>query len=169
LLEEHNRIAQLVQSGETIVDMFCGVGPFPIHIAKQKDAEIIAIDINPSAIALLRESIDLNRLVGTIEPIIADARKYISSVELSADRVIMNHPSGASEYVHDACSILKSGGIMHYYDFIGGDSPEDAVKEKVIRLVEQAGRSVKQIDLIRRVRDSAPYEYQMVADVVITE
>jgi tRNA (guanine37-N1)-methyltransferase len=169
LLEEHNRIAQLVQPGEIIVDMFCGVGPFAIHIAKQKEAKIISIDINSSAIDLLRESIELNRLVGTIEPIIADSRKYIRSVELSADRVIMNHPSGASEYVSDACSILKSGGIMHYYDFVGGESPEDTLKEKVVQLVEKTGRMVKQIDLIRRVRDSAPHEYQMVADVVITE
>lgn len=167
LLEEHNRIAQLVKSGEIIVDMFCGVGPFAIHIAKRTDARIIAIDINKSAIDLLCESIEINKLVGTILPVVADARDYIHTNELSADRVIMNHPSGASEFVGEACSILKLGGIMHYYDFIGGDTPEDSLKEKIVGLVEKQNRKVKKINLIRRVRDSAPHEFQMVADVII--
>ncbi|MBE0525628.1 MAG: class I SAM-dependent methyltransferase family protein [Candidatus Thorarchaeota archaeon] len=169
LLEEHNRIAQLVQSGEVIVDMFCGVGPFAIHIAKQKEAKIISIDINQSAINLLCESIGLNKLVGTILPVVADAHDYVNTNKLSVDRVIMNHPSGASNFVGDACSILKPGGIMHYYDFIGGATPEETLKEKVTRLVENEGRNVKSIDLVRRVRDSAPHEFQMVADVVIQE
>ncbi len=169
LLEEHNRIAQLVQPDEIVVDMFCGVGPFAIHISKQKEAKVIAIDINQSAIDLLCESIGLNKLVGTILPVVADTRDYVNSNKLSADRVIMNHPSGASDFVGDACNILKPGGTMHYYDFIGGDTPEDTLKEKVTKLVESEGRKVKSIDLVRRVRDSAPYEFQMVADVVIQE
>jgi len=169
LLEEHNRIAQLVQSGEIIVDMFCGVGPFAIHIAKKIDAKVIAIDINKSAIDLLCESIGMNKLVGTIIPVVADAHDYVKSNELSVDRVIMNHPSGASDFVGEACNILKPGGTMHYYDFVGGDTPEDSLKKKVTGLVEKEGRKVKKIDLIRRVRDSAPYEFQMVADIILQE
>ncbi|MBE0526277.1 MAG: class I SAM-dependent methyltransferase family protein, partial [Candidatus Thorarchaeota archaeon] len=103
LLEEHNRIAQLVQSGEIVVDMFCGVGPFAIHIAKKTEAKVIAIDINQSAIDLLCESIGLNKLVGTILPIVADAHDYVNTHALSVDRVIMNHPSGASDFVGDVC------------------------------------------------------------------
>jgi tRNA (guanine37-N1)-methyltransferase len=167
LLEEHNRIAHLVENDEHVVDMFCGVGPFAIHIARQKRAQVTAIDINPSAIELLRESITLNKLLGTIVPIVAEAHEFVKNNELKADRVIMNHPSGASNFVSDACSILKSGGTMHYYDFIGGEKPEDSLTEKASRLVEQTGRVVKCISTIRRVRDSAPYEYQMVADIII--
>ena len=103
LLEEHNRIAQLVKSGEIVVDMFCGVGPFAIHISKQKEAKVIAIDINPSAIDLLCESIGLNKLVGTILPVVADTQDYVNANELNVDRVIMNHPSGASDFVGAAC------------------------------------------------------------------
>lgn len=169
LLEEHNRIAQLVGSGEVVVDLFCGVGPFAIHIAKQKESKVIAIDINPSAIDLLCESIGLNKLVGTILPVVADAHDYVNTNELSVDRVIMNHPSGASDFVGEACSILKPGGTMHYYDFVGGKTPEDSLKEKIVGLVEKDGWSVKKIELVRRVRDSAPYEFQMVADVIIQE
>lgn len=169
LLEEHNRIAQLVKEGETVVDMFCGVGPFAIHIARQKRARIVAIDVNPSAIDLLEESISLNKLVGEIVPVVADAHYFIKNNKMNADRVIMNHPSGASKFIPDACSILKLGGIIHYYDFIGGEDPESAMTEKIYQLIEQAGRSVRAINLVRRVRDSAPHEYQMVADILIEE
>ncbi len=168
LLEEHNRIAQLVQENELVVDMFCGVGPFPVHITRQRAAHVVAIDINPEAINLLKESMKLNRLLGTIEPIIGDARKYTSkSEEAVADRVIMNHPSGAFDFVSDACRVLKLNGVIHYYDFIGGKNPEDEIKNKALKLVEESGRSVQEVGRIRRVRDSAPYEFQMVIDLLI--
>ena len=165
LLEEHNRIAHLVKDDEFVVDMFCGVGPFPIHIARQRDAHIVAIDINPDAIALLNKSIGLNKLVGTIDPLVGDVRDYPQ--DHVADRVIMNHPSGAFDFVPDACRILKPKSTMHYYDFIGNENPEGTLADKLTHLVEDAGYSVARIDLVRKVRDSAPHEYQMVVDAII--
>ncbi|MHA2046561.1 MAG: class I SAM-dependent methyltransferase [Candidatus Thorarchaeota archaeon] len=168
LLEEHNRITQLVKDNELVVDMFCGVGPFPIHITRQHQAHVVAIDINPDAIALLKQSMKLNKLLGTIEPVIGNARTYVSNSEKAvADRVIMNHPSGAFDFVSDACHILKPNGVMHYYDFIGGDNPEDEIEQKACKLVEDSRRSVRKVGRIRRVRDSAPYEFQMVIDLVM--
>jgi len=151
LLEEHNRIAQLVKDNEFVVDMFCGVGPFPIHIARHGNAHIVAIDINPDAIALLKKSIGLNKLVGTVEPIVGNAKDYSKSK--IADRVIMNHPSGAFDFVPDACRILKPQGVLHYYDFVGGENPEDTVTNKLTQLVDEAGRTVEMVCLVRRVRD----------------
>lgn len=166
LLEEHNRIAQLVKDNEFVVDMFCGVGPFPVHIARQKNVHIVAIDINPDAIGLLNKSMKLNKLVGTIEPIVGDAKEYSKSQV--AHRVIMNHPSGAFDFVSDACRILKPLGVLHYYDFVGGEKPEDTITNKLTQLVEDAGRSIDTVNTVRRVRDSAPYEFQMVVDAIIT-
>ena len=165
LLEEHNRIANLVKDNEVVVDMFCGVGPFPIHIARQKNAHIVAIDINPDAIVLLNKSIILNKLIGTIEPIVGDASNYPK--DRIADRVIMNHPSGAFNFIPDACRILKPNAVLHYYDFAAGETPEDTISNKLVRLVEDAGHSVITVDLVRKVRDSAPHEYQMVVDAII--
>ena len=108
----------------------------------------------------------LNKLVGTIEPIAGDVKDY-SKLQV-ADRIIMNHPSGAFDFVSDACRILKSHGVLHYYDFEGGDDPEDTITKKLAQLVEDSGRSIDTVKLVRRVRDSAPYEFQMVVDAVIT-
>ncbi len=168
LLEEHNRVAKQVQSGEYIVDMFTGVGPFALHIAKHCDIRITAIDINPDAISLLQQSMSLNKLVGVIEPVVGDASEYTISIPNgSVDRVIMNHPSGASEFVSSACRILRSSGILHYYDFVGGDEPHQTLCDRITKLIEGSEREVIEIVKTRRVRDSAPFEYQMVADVLI--
>lgn len=168
LLEEHNRIAQLVETNEYVVDMFTGVGPFALHIARKVDCKVTAVDINPDAIALLKMSMPMNRLIGQIESVNYDIREYVKTTEPQiADRVIMNHPSGASDFIFEACHLLKPGGTMHYYDFIGGEDPEGDISEKLKQLVSTAGRMIDTIPLIRRVRDSAPYEYHIVVDAVI--
>ncbi|UCE11679.1 MAG: class I SAM-dependent methyltransferase family protein [Candidatus Thorarchaeota archaeon] len=169
LLEEHNRVAEQVQSRESVLDMFTGVGPFALHIAKKRVSHVVAVDINANAIKLLKESMDLNPLVGTIEPVVSDAHEYVRELSPAAmDRVIMNHPSGASDFIADACHVLKPGGIIHYYDFLGGEDPEGQLRKKTVELVKAAGREIEQIPMIRRVRDSAPYEHQMVADLIIS-
>ena len=168
LLEEHHRVAGQVQDGETVIDMFTGVGPFALHIATTKRADVYAIDINPDAIALLERSMEMNRLVGTIHPVVADAGIYVrANFQKRADRVIMNHPKGASEFIALACMGVTSGGVVHYYDFAGGTDPEEQFTQKVKSLVAKSGRSLRSIGAVRRVRDSAPYEYQMVADLII--
>lgn len=168
LLEEHNRIASQVQEGESVIDMFTGVGPFALHIARRQSATVTAIDINPHAIELLRKSLSMNKLRGRVIPVVADAGEYVPAhFTHNVDRVIMNHPSGASKFVNAACTAVRAGGIIHYYDFIASHSAEDDMREKITRLVQEAGYIVSEILAIRRVRDSAPYEYQMVVDVVI--
>ena len=48
LSTEHQRVAQMVEEGERVVDMFAGVGPFSILIAKRlDDVRVEAIDANP--------------------------------------------------------------------------------------------------------------------------
>ena len=79
----------------------------------------------------------------------------------------MNHPSGASDFISEACYLLKPGGTMHYYDFIGGEDPEGDISEKLSQLVKTCSRTVDEISLVRRVRDSAPYEYHIVVDAII--
>jgi tRNA G37 N-methylase Trm5 len=148
--------------------MFTGVGPFALHIATRRAAHVYAIDINPDAISLLERSVAINHIVGRITPVVADAGLYVPANFLrSADRVIMNHPKGASEYIALACTAVTAGGTVHYYDFSGGPNPEESFRKKVEQLVQRSERSVREIESIRRVRDSAPREFQMVADIVI--
>ncbi|NWF96106.1 MAG: class I SAM-dependent methyltransferase family protein [Candidatus Thorarchaeota archaeon] len=169
LLEEHNRVAGLVQDDETVLDMFTGVGPFALHIAKRTSATVYAVDINPDAIALLVRSIGMNKLVGKIQPFVGDVREFVSTriCSRSVSRVIMNHPSQAARFMGVACSALQKNGVAHYYDFLPEHELETTLEDRVLSLVSDTGRDVVEISSVRKVRESAPYEYQVVADIVI--
>ena len=63
LSTERIRIADQVKNGDKVVDMFAGIGPFSILIAKRfPEAHVIAVDKNPVAIKYLRENARLNKV-----------------------------------------------------------------------------------------------------------
>ncbi|TFG11642.1 class I SAM-dependent methyltransferase family protein [Candidatus Thorarchaeota archaeon] len=168
LLEEHHQVAQQVEDDELVIDLFCGVGPFPLHITKRSRAGVMAVDINPEAIQLLKKSIELNQLIGEIQTVVSDAHKFAqTSPPHIANRIIMNHPSGAEKFVSDACQLIKPGGVIHYYDFMAEPNPEEQMLTRARNLIEANNRKLMKISRVRKVRDSAPHEYQMVADLKI--
>ena len=54
---EHYRVASQVQEEEIVIDMFAGVGPFSILIAKNHEhVKVYAIDLNPEAVKVAPRS-----------------------------------------------------------------------------------------------------------------
>nr|MDO8081510.1 class I SAM-dependent methyltransferase family protein [Candidatus Freyarchaeota archaeon] len=169
LVTEHARVARQVLPGEVVVDLFAGVGPFSILIAKRVDARVYAIDINESAVELLKQNIHLNKVDGRVFPIMGDARRVVDGKLYSqADRVIMNLPAEAENFIDVACRAIKpEGGTIHYYQFSPSpDIMEEAV-DALVRGVEANSRRVVKILERRRVRPSAPREWQVVVDAQI--
>lgn len=73
---ERNRIAQRVQPGEAVVNMFAGVGSYSVVIARHREAEkIFSIDINPTAVRYVQENIELNKVEDRAIPILGDAKE----------------------------------------------------------------------------------------------
>ncbi|MGC8997953.1 MAG: class I SAM-dependent methyltransferase [Candidatus Bathyarchaeia archaeon] len=170
LSHEHKRVASMVKEGETILDMFAGVGPFSILIAKtHENVNVYAIDINPDAMALLKRNVRLNRVEGKVHPIHGDAKKIVKhKLRGVADRVIMNLPEKAIEFVGAACEALKpEGGIIHFYGFVTAENPLEKLKHRFKEEVEKSGRNVVKILFSRTVRETAPYEWQTVLDAEV--
>jgi tRNA (guanine37-N1)-methyltransferase len=170
LSNEHNRVASQVRENETVVDMFSGVGPFSILIAKKhSNVRVYAIDVNPDAVYYLKTNITVNRVEKKVIPILGDARQVVEeTLKGVADRVIMNLPEKALEYVDVACAALKAeGGIMHYYEFTSAPEPLETAKNRLIEAVKHTKRSVEKILLARTVRLVAPYTWQVVVDAEI--
>jgi tRNA (guanine37-N1)-methyltransferase len=167
---EHDRIASLVQERETVVDLFTGVGSFAILIAKTREnVNVYAIDMNPHAVEFLKKNISLNKVEGKVHPILGDARKAVKQ-ELSgfADRVIMNLPEKAMEFVDTACETIKpTGGIVHFYSSVKLSDSLEAVTQHFRKAVKQYGREVEKILFSRLVRATAPYEWHAVLDAKI--
>lgn len=167
---EHNRIASLVGEDETIVDLFSGVGPFAILIAKtHENVRVYAIDVNPHALTLLKNNVMINKVSKRVFPILGEARTKVSErLAGVADRVIMNLPGNAIHFVDVACDALSStGGMIHFYSFVNSSKTMDDMKARFAENVKKSGRNVERIVFSRIVRTTAPHEHQIVLDAEI--
>ncbi|WP_336470712.1 class I SAM-dependent methyltransferase family protein [Methanosphaera sp. ISO3-F5] len=149
LATERSRIVDEVKEGEVIIDFFAGIGSFPISIAHVKDAKIYGVDINSEAIKYMHDNIKLNKLVGEVIPIEGDINNVIDELPL-ADRIIMNLPGTAKDFLEIAINHLKCGGILNYYEF---SSDYNSVIERVENL---AGNRKTTVLDIRKVKSQSP-------------
>lgn len=149
LATERSRIVDEVKENEIIIDFFAGIGSFPISIAHVKNALIYSVDINPEAFKYVNENIKLNKLVGEVIPIEGDIREVIKDLPL-ADRILMNLPGTAKDFLDIAVDHLKPGGILNYYEF-------SSDYETVIKRVKDIAspRNIDVID-IRKVKSQSP-------------
>ncbi|MGO9387148.1 MAG: class I SAM-dependent methyltransferase [Methanobacterium sp.] len=161
LATEREKITNQVNNGETIIDMFTGVGPFSIAIACNKKVEIYAIDINPDAIHYLEKNIILNKIQGKIIPILGDVKDVLKVKNIMADRIIMNLPETAYLFLESAINSLKEGGVLHYYEFSHD-------YDKPIQRVQTASspRKVKVLDK-RKVKSRSPGVWHIGLDIMI--
>jgi len=181
LASERNRVvSQVERSGEeVIIDMFAGVGPFSIQIAKRApQSHVTAIDVNPDAIRYLIENIELNGL-RNVEAIEGDVKEICVKFRNKADRIIMNLPKSAYLFLREAlCMLNPRGGIIHFYDLESSYSDAtgeetksheieiaaiNKAKAKLAAKVKEAGdefhfRSLEIRDA-RKVKPYAPYAY----------
>ncbi|KGK97779.1 tRNA methyltransferase [Methanococcoides methylutens] len=164
LSTERQRIVSQISEDDVVLDMFAGVGPYSIPIAK-KCKKVIAMDKNPDAIHFLKENVELNS-IENIEVFEGDANEIALNYKGIADHVIMNLPHSADAFLDAAIYVTSPQGIIHYY----GMTHEDDLYESSIGLIEAAakkvGRSVEVVEC-RTVRSYAPHQYNVCIEVRI--
>lgn len=163
---ERKRIADQIEQGDVVVDMFAGVGPFSILIAKTvEQMQVIAIDKNPVAIEYLERNAQLNR-IKNIKIICGDVRDIAPDLRNIADHLIMNLPHSANEFLDCALTILKPGGVIHYYDIAPDSDPFTGAREAIERAASDCGLGglVRVLDE-RIVRSYSPHQYNVALDV----
>ena len=164
LATERSRILDQVKEGETVVDMFAGVGPYSIMFArKNPNIRVIAIDKNPDAVEFLRQNVELNS-VPNVEAIEGDANLEAEKYAGIADHMIMNLPHNANDFLDAAVKLCATNGIIHYYDI----TPEDDLFESSLKLIDEAakraGRTTELVES-RVVRSYAPHQFNVCIEV----
>jgi tRNA (guanine37-N1)-methyltransferase len=164
LAEERERVASQVVEGETVFDMFAGVGPFTVA-ASESGAEVVASDINTHAVELLRENAERNGVADRVVAYNEDARLVADRVgdNDGADRVYMNLPHTADEFLDAACEAAHEGCVVHYYDIRHEDDLFDGAVEEIREAAEKAGYGVEVLERVV-VRSYAPYDYNVCID-----
>ncbi len=160
-VNERIRISRMNMRGETIVDMFAGIGYFTLPAAKAGASRIYACEKNPVAFYYLLENIGLNEF-SNIVPLFGDNRDVCP--ERVADRVIMGY-FDTLPFVPHALKSLKNGGIIHYHDLARRKDALD-LEEKVMKEIARRGFTAEILER-RVVKSYAPHVWHVVLDIEV--
>ena len=160
---------------EIIVDMFTGVGPFSIQIAKNNDAKIYAFDVNPSAYKYLIENIEMNKMKGEVIAHNMDVKELLNldnklgnNLKHKIDRIIMNLPEQSINYIDIACFLMKkTGGILHFYQFCEKPNPIKKGIENLTTKLEDSRWQIEEILNSKVVKPFSPKSDLIVMDLKI--
>ena len=167
LANERKYISSLVQKDEIVVDMFAGVAPFSIMIAKYSNPKIIyALDKNKYAIEYAKKNIKINNVLDKVEVIQTDSKnieKILGKKGVRADRIIMNLPFFSSEFLTYSFLIGNKRYITHLYRII----KENDINKEIIKIKKIAKQGDIKIDnlKIRKIKTYAPREFYMGIDI----
>ncbi|MCK4348982.1 MAG: class I SAM-dependent methyltransferase family protein [Thermoplasmatales archaeon] len=167
-MDERLRMANISNTGETVVDLFAGIGYFTIPMAVySKPKKIFACEINPVSYDYLCANIILNNVTSLVEPLKGDNRKI--SPKNVADRVLLGYFGDTHDFIPTALDCLKNHtGIIHYHDKF----PEDVVPDDPLKIVKKIAEKYDrnaQLLKYKHVKTYAPGISHFVLDIQIGE
>ncbi|WP_371802034.1 class I SAM-dependent methyltransferase family protein [Candidatus Lokiarchaeum ossiferum] len=178
---ERNRISNIeinFNSNGVIWDMFCGVGPYLIQIArKYPKYEYIGTDINPDAIRLAKQNVDLNKMnkynIDFINLNVANIGENAYHYKLKGNvvRIIMNLPEKNIEFIKILPEYIHPNGcLLHIYQF--NEKREDPLEEarKILEInLTKVNLKIVQILSSRIVKPFSPALETTVIDAIISK
>ena len=161
---ERARVADQVHPGEAVADPFAGVGPYAILIARRRQpSRVVASDANPVAVDLLRHNVAANR-ADRVETREGDAREVLRA-NAPLDRIILDLPHSAMDFLPDALRSLRAGGTVHVYAILEDADRQD--REEAIReVVTSSGRNLVGMTA-HTVRAYSPTQHHVAFDVTV--
>jgi tRNA (guanine37-N1)-methyltransferase len=161
LATERHRVVEQVDAGEDVLDLFAGVGPYAIPMA-DAGAEVVACDINPTAIEYLRENARRNDVADRITAHVGDVRELTGEYEGWADRLVMNLPHTAAEFADAAVAFAGESCVVHLYDI----QHEDEAFVRATEALEEAAGDAYEVTVLEEhvVRSYAPHEVNVCLD-----
>ncbi len=160
-VDERARMGSLDCQGETVVDMFAGIGYFSIPVAKHAGAErVYACEKNPVSFRYMEGNLALNGVGEAVSPVLGDNRDLpLAGI---ADRVIMGYVGGTRDYLWKGFDLLAPEGTMHFHDTYKTREMPRAL-ERDVSLA--AGGREHEVVSLREVKSYAPSVSHYVADI----
>jgi len=167
---QRKRIADLVSTGECIVNFFAGVGSFSIMIARHSHASrIYSIYINLAAVRYHAMNNVLNGVRDVIDLICGDANRLVAaSLVGRANRVLLPLPELTLVSLPTAKSALTNAcGMVHCYVFVHSNRRSEAGRKALSEIEPVLGRMGvlgKNVEA-HVVRSVGPRRYQICLDI----
>ncbi len=169
-LNERKFLTTLVKEGETVVDMFAGIGYFSLPIGKHSQPEkIYSIEHNPESYKYLVENIKINHLTEKIIPIKGDCREEVLKLSKSgirADHVIMGVFPAPKDFIKEALSLTKSKGTIFHYEGIAEKEKHGSLFEEFAKIAKKENYNSK-LKSYRFVKSYGPNLYHVVLDIFV--
>ena len=165
LATERHRVTAQVDADEHTLDMFAGVGPFAIPVAA-RGADTVACDLNPVAVEYCRENARRNGVADRVTAINDDVREIAQEYAGWADRLVMNLPHSAGDFLDTAVELAGETCVIHYYD-IQHEADPFGPGTRAIRDAAEPAYDVA-VETERIVRSYAPHEENVCLDVRLT-
>lgn len=145
LAGERARVASQVDADERVLDMYCGVGPYAVLIARQQGARVLGLEINPRATELARENAIRNKVPDLVDVVQGDAPRLTRGMPPVFDRVIMNLPHTAVDHVADALPACKPEAKLH----VGAMLAKDDAHEEAAEIIDGLGLILEELVKVR--------------------
>lgn len=159
---ERHRLADAIEPGEHVVDLFAGIGYFTLPLARA-GARVTACELNPTAADYLADNAEANGLAGRIEVREGDCRKV--APDGVADRVLMGYFPGTARFLPAALEALApEGGWIHYHTVADEPDPGRQAAREVLEQPAISGVELS-IETTRRVKSVAPRRVHVVLDL----
>jgi len=146
---ERLRILKQIKSDEKILVGFAGTGAYGLIFAKKfPNIRVWMIELNPSAIRLMKENIKINKLTKRVKAIKGDFTEEFTQLNEKFDRIIMVFPSNPWPYVDAVLKNAQINTTVHFYTF----GNEHEIKIAFDHLNKLAHKNKQKIKILNHVK-----------------
>ncbi len=163
---ERQRAGRLTQPGESVVDLFAGIGYFALPAALRGSARtVLAVEKNPVAYAYLRQNAERNGVSERVCARWGDNRE-LDLPRGEADRVFLGYLPSAVGWIPRALELGRPEGVWLHVHTLGDvrGGVEQAVSD-VRAAIEATGASLLTAPEGRTVKPYGPGRNHVVVDV----
>ncbi|KAK9681561.1 hypothetical protein RND81_10G011000 [Saponaria officinalis] len=169
-LSEKLRMARVDCKGETIVDLFAGIGYFTLPFLVRGDAKLVyACEWNPHAVESLRHNLEANMVSDRC--IVLEGDNRLTAPKGVANRVCLGLlPSSEGSWLTAVRALRSEGGTLHIHENVK-DSEETEWTQHVVTSISEIAQSEGHcwnVSLVHleRVKWYAPHIRHVVADII---
>ncbi len=163
---ERKRIADLVAPGEEVLVLFSGIAPYPLVIAANSEArQVVGIEKNPEAHRYALMNLARNKKLGNVLLHCGDVAEVLPQLARCFDRIVMPLPKSGAAFLPLALSVLRPGGMLHFYD-MQKESDFAGSVETVRGVILAQGRTLRSAAVVR-CGHCAPRTFRICVDCLI--
>jgi tRNA wybutosine-synthesizing protein 2 len=162
---ERQRAGALIAPGETVVDLFAGIGYFAIPAAGPgRAARVVAVEKNPLAHRYLVENVRRNDVSPRVDCVLGENRSVPLEAH-GADRVFLGYLPDAIPWLPRALDLLRTeGGWVHVHTVADARGARDSAARAVESVAERAGATILGPPRPREVKPYGPGRTHVVVD-----